>query len=274
MPDNPFAAAPAAPSSNPFGAQSQPTAPNATNGAYNPQTEQPQQMIDPNDPRLFEEQNLDPHGDAYAQQPLPTEGKWKAKLKLIGVDDKDKYQGGDFRLANTKKDHLPYFSTGIACTILDPSGKYDGVTVYPEFGGEVGTLVTGKMTASKISTIVQKLGNGPDGRPWYPQGRMNQLSWMKYFVEKVLPSEPSIGIEVQWEGSCPACGTAASDAIKAGQNVQYPARVTGMRSFPAEQDPEKRKAGQAFSPNLQCRVHGTYRGRAVVVNFLRLDEVK
>lgn len=288
--ENPFATSPGGQptgAANPFDSsapQPQPVSPQAAqpNGAFSngsgtiaPPPDVPQAVIDPNDPRLLsEEQNLDPKGDAYAVAPLPPEGRYKAKLKLIGVDDDKKYQGHNFQLTATKKDNLPYFSTGIGATIIDPSGTYDGITVYPEFGGEVGTLVAGKMTASKVSSIVGKLGNGPNGQPWYPTGRMTQLAWMVYFVEKVLPSEPGIGIEIQWQASCPACGTAVKEAKNAGQAASYAPTIKGMMSFPPERDPEKIKKGQRNSPNLNCQKHGTYRGRAVLVGFLGLDEVK
>ena len=94
---------------------------------------------------------------------------------------------------------------------------------------------------------------------------------MLLFV-KALSGEPEIGIETAWEASCQACGEAAK---KAGTG--YPQTIRGMHRFPAQTDPNKRKAGEQFDPETFCpvnRAHGTMRAQARIQGFLSLKELK
>ena len=48
----------------------------------------PQDLLDPNDPRLVsEELNANPDADAYAAPPPPPDGKYRVKLKLARKKD-------------------------------------------------------------------------------------------------------------------------------------------------------------------------------------------
>lgn len=246
----------------------------APNGAANPgpatalPPDTPQDLIDPNDPRLVSE-NIDVNvaGDAYAQPAPPPDAKYRAKLKLEGVKD-DKGQVHPYLAKLTKRPPiLPYYFTSISAHIIDPSGKYDDV---PVFDSWVGTF-QGRDGSSKVSTILARLKR-PDGQPWVQPGvRMSQKEWMELFV-RALSGEPEIGVETQWEWSCEQCG---KDAKAAGKD--YPKSITGMAKFPAEQDAAKLKAGQRFSPEMACRTnagHGYSRARATIARFLALGELK
>lgn len=238
---------------------------------------EPQDIIDENDPRLISEaveMNLD--ADAYATPAPPPDGKYRSKIKLEGVDDG---KGGkkDYTIRTTfREPKLPYYETRISCQILDPMGKFDGITLYPEFGGSVGTLIN-RDGGSKISTILARLKQG-NGEPWVKKGaRMGQKDWLDLFL-KALAGEPEIGIETQWQVSCQACGELAKDAKKAGRDdVKYPTTLKGMHRFPQERDPSKRKLGQLFDPEVVCAAipgHGFSRAQARVVGFLMLEELK
>jgi hypothetical protein len=236
----------------------------------------PQDMIDENDPRLVSESiEMNTDADAYAQPAPPPDAKYRAKLKLEGVDDG---KGGkkDYGVKSTNKEpKILYYETRISCSILDPGGRYDGITVYPEFGGSVGTLVN-REGASKISTILARIKR-PDGEPWAKKGlRYTQKEWIDLFI-KSLMGEPEIGIETQWQVSCQACGEEATARKKAGHEFRYPTTLKGMHRFPREKDPSKNKLGQLFDPEVVCQVsagHGFSRAQARVVGFLSLDELK
>lgn len=236
-----------------------------------------QDVIDENDPRLASENiemNLD--GDAYAQPAPPPDKKWRAKLKLEGFTD-DKGNTREYRPTQTKGDTpLPYFETKILLTISDPNGKFDGIKLYTEYGGTVGTLIQ-RDGSSKVSTILTKLRQ-PNGDPWIKKGaRMTQKEWMDLFV-RATAGEPEVGIETEWQVSCQACGEEAKLRRQKGdKTARYPSTIAGMHRFPQEKNPDKRKAGQLFDPEVPCQVnpaHGFSRAQARVVGFLLLSELK
>lgn len=241
--------------------------PNAVAGAQaNLPSDAPQEIIDPNDPRLVSE-NIDVNtaGDAYAQPAPPPDGRYRAKLKLEGVKN-DKQELVPYLPKMTKKPPIvPYFFTAISAHIIDPSGKYDDI---PVFDSWVGTFVN-KDGSTKVSTILSKLKR-PDGRPWIQQGqKMNQKDWMEMFI-RALAGEPEIVVETQWEWSCQQCGEEAKAAGRA-----YPKSVVGMQKFPPQTDAAKLKAGEKFQPEMKCQVnpaHGYSRARVTVGRFLSLAE--
>jgi hypothetical protein len=245
------------------------------NGAALP-SEAPQEMIDPNDPRLVSEpQDVNLGADAFAAAPLPPAGRYKAKLKLEGVKDEQGHVS-PWSISKTVKDGSPYYQTTVSATIIDPSGKWDGITLYPAFGGYVGTLLN-KQGASKIGTIIGKLGPQPSGQPWVPPGaKLNQKQWIELFV-KALAGEPTIGIEVEWTWNCQVCSDAVKTAKAAGQQANYARSFEGMTHFPLEQDKQKQLQGHRYSPDKMCEVnkgHGFSRARAYIHSFLSESEVK
>lgn len=262
---------------------SQPASPQQqVNGQAQPQpahagqqlpSEQPIAVVDENDPRLTSEPiEYNPQANSFASPPPPPDGKYRAKLRLEGATDA---QGNkkDFIAHQTRggngKPVLPYYHTAISATILDPSGKYDGITVYPPFGGFVGTLQD-KNGGSKISTILFRVKNA-QGVPWANNFRGNHRQWMELFI-KALQTEPEIGIDIHWEASCQACG---EEAKAAGRS--YPKGVAGMTHFPLEMSKDKAKQqGHGYSPDWPCpsnKAHGTTRARAVIGEFLSLEDL-
>jgi hypothetical protein len=227
-----------------------------------------EEQVDPNDPRLVSEiLDADTTKDAYATPPLPPDGKWRAKLKLEGVKDATD-QVLPFAAAYTKE-RLPYFRTGVSASIIDPSGKFDGFVVRPEFGGYVSTVLR-KDKSSTLTTLLTKIRK-PDGAFWATSAtRLDQKSWIDLLV-RALTGEPEVGIETQWQWNCQKCSEEAKAAGKS-----YPVGLNGMQRFDAEKDPEKRKQGLLYNPEYQCKVnpgHGVYRAYPKIVRFLTLAEI-
>ncbi len=229
--------------------------------------EQEQVIIDENDPRLVSEDlSVNVEGDAYAQPAPPPDARYRAKLRLSQVED-SKGVKHDYQPKLTKKPPIiPYLYTAIEATLLDATGKYDGLKVYDYW---VGTFM-GRDGSTKVSTILSRLKR-PDGQPWAQAGaRMPHKAWMDLFV-KALAAEPEIGVETQWGWQCQTCGEEADAAHKA-----RPRELLGMSKFPQEQDKAKRAAGQAFSPEMKCTVnaaHGYSRAQVRIARFVALSDL-
>lgn len=214
------------------------------------------------DPRLTSEPlDVNPEGDAYARQPLPPDAKYRAKLKIMQVEDAKK----------VKHDWLPkmhasqgaYAFTAIDATIQDPSGRYDGIHVYDRW---VSTFLQ-RDKSHKVGTILRMLKNPANGQPWIAAGeRLTHKQWLERFV-KALAGEPEIGIETEWEWSCQRCG---EEAKKKGE--KYPRSVMGMRRFP-----QLAGTAGAHDPEMKCTVnpaHGFSRARVSLTRVIPLTEVK
>lgn len=238
------------------------------NGATVQVPDAPQDLLDPNDPRLVsEELNANPDADAYAAPAPPPDAKYRVKLKLIRSKDSQGQEQDYLPKLWGKKQPQAVYVCGIQASIIDPSGKYDNLSAYDY---NVSTFV-GRDNATKVTTIVGKLRR-PDGSPWVAKGqRMNPRAWMDTLV-KALAGEPECGIETQWEWSCADCGKDAK-----AKGTDYPKSVEGMHKFPEERDRAKKAAGQLYSPEMKCQVnaaHGYSRARITIARFLSLDEVK
>jgi hypothetical protein len=230
--------------------------------------ESPQELIDPNDPRLTsEELNVNPEADAYAQPAPPPDAQYRAKLKHMRPKNGQQQEVDYLPAQWGQKQPQLVFVTGLEASISDPSGKYDGLKA---FDFNVSTFV-GRENATKVSSILSKLKQ-PSGQPWTTKAtRGNAKFWMDLLV-KALAGEPEVGIETQWEWSCPDCGKEAK-----AKGTAYPRALVGMHHFPPEQDPAKRKAGQLYSPEVKCGVnpnHGFSRCRITIAKFLSLEELR
>lgn len=228
-----------------------------------PSTE-PQEMLDPNDPRLISESiemNLD--ADAYAQPVPPPDGKYRAKLKLAGPKN-DKGEVQDYKTAMWGKpgNKLPIYVTGVVAEIIDPNGKFDGIKI---FDFNVATF-RNREGASKVGTIVAMLRK-PDGSPWVTAAEsksMNQKDWIDRLV-KALAGEPEVKVETQWEWSCEGCGKEAKE-----KETPYPKAIVGMQRFPTV----LREGKQVYDPEMKCAVnpaHGYTRCRVTMARVMSVD---
>jgi hypothetical protein len=219
-------------------------------------TEQLAAAIDPNDPRLISEaldEKLD--GDAYALPPPAPDGKWKAKLKLA------KIKGDDGQL----HDHIltsrqgidggtPFYAVNIESSLIDFSGRYDGVKVTEYW---VKSNVDARKGISQMTTIAQKAGAtvAPRGTQ---KDRLDNLL-------KVLASEPEVIVETYWQASCQTCEAAAE---KRGERKPN-AFLRGEQRFPM-------KAGTAgHDPNVNCPVcKGGCRAQLKILQYFSIKETK
>jgi hypothetical protein len=234
---------------------------------------EPQEMIDPNDPRLTSETlDVNTEADAYAQPAPPPDGKYRVKLKLVQQEDLATKEKKDYivKLTSGKGGtaRTPYYAASIEARIIDPTGKYDNIPVYDPW---VGTFLN-RDGSTKVSTILRKLVKA-DGSPWAAPGlKLNQKDWMDLFV-KALQGEPEVGIETQWEWNCQPCGEEAKE-----KGTAYPKSIQGMQKFPVDADKTKvSKVGTVYQPELKCQVNPAHmfsRARPRIARFLSLSELK
>jgi hypothetical protein len=233
------------------------------NEAEDPTTQvgdSPLEVMDPNDPVFTSEDlNVNPDVDAYAYPPPPPDGKYRAKLKLAPHKNAD---GSfvDWYPAKWGKDKTPVLVTGVEASIIDPTGKFDGVKVFDRL---VSTLPN-RESGTKVSTILAKL-HRPDGSPWasVTNKPKSHVGWMS-LLKQALAGEPEIGIETNWEWSCQDCG---KDAQKAGES--RPKGVKGMHKFPQHRG--------VFQPEMRCQIkpaHGESRAQVRIERFLSEGELK
>jgi hypothetical protein len=230
-------------------------------GASSTPDEAPQELLDPNDPALTSETlDVNTEGDAYAVPVPPPDRLWRARLKVMKPKD-DKNQEFDY-LPKVHKSGQKYFATGMEATIVDPSGRFDGLKAYDQW---VGTFM-GRDGATKAATILGKLRK-PDGTPWATSGtKLSHKGWIELLV-KALAGEPEAGIESQWEWSCSECGKAAKAA-----GTVYPRSVTGMHKF----SPSRKVKGE-YDPEMKCQMvpgHGYSRARVRIANVVALADLK
>ena len=221
------------------------------------------EVLDPNDPALTSESlDINTEGDAYAQPAPPPDGTYRAKLKLSQPENAQKQKVDYIPSRSTKPPVQSYFKTGMVASIIDPSGKYDGIPVYDRW---VGTFV-GRDGASKVTTILGVLRR-PDGSAWLEKGRRyTHKELMDVFV-KALAGEPEVMIETQWEWSCQGCGEAAKAA-----NQAYPRSITGMQKFPL--DAKSKPGAPVYQPEMKCQKDAAHAYSRCQVRIARVMAVK
>jgi hypothetical protein len=220
--------------------------------------------IDLNDPLLTSESLTVAEGDAFAEPAPPPDRKWRVKLKLEGVakegvSDKAPYVPERDVDKRTGQVRGLFLKTVISVTILDPSGKYDGLHLQVPFRWM--DTKPNRDGVSKIMTVLNLLRK-PDGTPWVVKGeKLNHLALMERFV-KALAGEPEVGAESEWEFNCDVCGQEAKATGK------YAKSVRGMNKFP----PSKTVRGE-FDPEMVCpvnRAHGYSKARPLAARFIAL----
>lgn len=283
MSSNPFNPNPSgAGAANPFAPQPQPSAPpqQVNGGIHSASLEQTQEapvVIDLNDPMLTSENLTAAEGDAFAQPAPPPDRKWRVKLKFEGIKKQGtsdlseasfpnglKLYGVEPAQQKDKNGNVIglFLRTVMSVTILDPSGKYDGLHLQVPFF-YVDTKPN-REGISKIMTILNLLRK-PDGTPWITKGeRLSHPLLMERFI-KALAGEPELGAESAWEFQCDGCNAEAK--ARGG----FAKSIVGMTKFP----PSKTVRGE-YDPEMRCQVnaaHGYSKARATVARFLPLGEV-
>ena len=236
--------------------------PDATSAALDAQADVP----DPNDPRLTSEPlDIKEGVDVYAFPPPPPDAKYRAKIKIVPQDDG---KGGKVdAVPKIHKDGQLFYRHVVECSIIDhASGKYDGVKVYERWAD----THVGPKGGSSVSTILDLLKK-PDGTPWRtPGARLTHRDYSDLFI-KALAGEPEVGIETQWDWSCPDCGKLAKE-----KSEPYPRSMRGMQKFP--QDASASKPGHLVYQNeVQCQkvvAHGFSRAQIRIARFLPESAVR
>jgi hypothetical protein len=222
--------------------------------------DEPQDLIDPDDPRLTTEiQDVNVNANAYAVPvPIP-DGKYRVRLKLekqkVGTEEKD-------FIPKPHEKNGPYYACSISATVIAPDKPmFDGAVIYDPW---VSTFRQ-KGGGTKIQTILMLLTN-PLGKPYITDGtKMNQRGWIDTFI-KALAGEPELVAETIWEWNCQKCAEEAK-----AKKESRPNSVKGMYKFP----PSKTVRGQ-FDPELKCEVnkaHGYSRARPRISQLLPLSSL-
>jgi len=196
---------------------------------------EPQQLIDPNDPRLTSEVlTIDPEADAYAVLPPLPDGKWRMKAKQFDIKDDRGQQQRYAVFSRAKMDNgRPFFATNIQYSVIDHSGDFDGTQLTDYW---VKTLVDQRKGTSQAATMILKLGGKIPPSP-------TQKAVMETLLQ-VLASEPELIYETAWSAECQHCQEVAK---KRGERQPRPI-LQGMHRFAATKTPG------VHDPMVQCQV--------------------
>lgn len=154
--------------------------------------------------------------DAYAAPPPIPDARYRVKLKQIDVKLADGTTGRyNIKQAPDKNGGQPYAYTAIEASIIDPSGKYDGLKIWDRF----------------VSTMTARNGGIPMVRILTCLGhKLPAQASPKFILEtllKALAAEPELEVETVWEG-----GVDETDRARFQQNGIKEPRVMGMHRFP------------------------------------------
>lgn len=174
-------------------------------------------VIDLNDPNLLSaELTTNSDVNAYDAPPPVPDSRYKVKIKQIDV----KGPNGEMMQYNVKpgKDGKPpYGYTALEATIIDPSGKYDGIKVWDRF----------------VSTQQARNGGIPIVRILSCLGvKLPAATTAKQLLDlffKAVASEPMLEVETIWEG-----GLDEADREQFQQSNTKQPRVLGMNRFPED----------------------------------------
>jgi hypothetical protein len=185
---------------------------------------EPQQVIDPNDPRLTSETlTINPDADAYAILPPLPDGKWRAKAKQVDIkDDKGQLQRYAVFSRAKMENGKPFFATNVEFGVIDHAWSFDGVKLTEYW---VKTLVDARKGTSQAATLIGKLG-----------GKAPASATQKQMIDLLLTTlaaEPELVIETAWSAECQSCQETAK---KKGDRAPRPF-LAGMHRFPSTRTP-------------------------------------
>jgi hypothetical protein len=210
--------------------------------------------IDPNDPRLTSE-SLDDNtqADAYEVPPPPPDGLWRAKLKQVDIKDANGQLQRFIAKSFPKMENgRPFLVTNVESSLIDLSGKFDGVKITEYW---VKTLIDSRKGTSQASTLIVKAGGKLPAKTTDKE-RMDLLL-------QTLAGEPEVVVETYWEASCQACQEAAK---KKHERTPKPFLV-GMHRFP--------QVKGVADPLVKCPAcSGTARAQVRIGRYLSVGEAK
>jgi hypothetical protein len=173
-------------------------------------------VLNLDDPNLLtEEFDTNQDQNPYAIPPPLPDGRWLVKIKQRDVKDQQG-QPARYKKAQTR-DGRPYASTALDATVIDPSGKWDGIQLSDYF---VSTLPNArKGNAIPLCWILGCL------KVQLPP-KINAVTLLDEFF-KATASEPQLEIDTVWEG-----GLSQDDQERFEQAGERQPRVLGQHRFP------------------------------------------
>lgn len=224
--------------------------------AATPDDAQASATFDLDDPQLASEVLTEAvDKDAYAVPPPMSDGKWRAKLKIVPIKDpKDGTQKQAIAVSNPKMANGKMFiAVNVEASVIDLTGKYDG-TKLTEYW--VKSLIDGKKGVSQMSTIAAKAGS-PAPAQSNDRDRYAHLA-------KVLAGEPEVIIDTVWEARCQHCEEVADRKGERKPN----AILRGMQRFPQLRDGTR-------DPNITCpNCKSMVRAQVRLAQFFSVKEAK
>src|SRR5215469_8693180 len=159
----------------------------AGNGGVNGSAaDTPQEYIDLDDPRLTSEKiDVNLEGSVYKMPAPPPDGRYRVKLKLARPKRDNKEV--DCYAAQWGKEQQLVIVTGIEATVMDPSGKYDGVKA---FDRTVSTYTQARSAGASKATEILALLRRPDGTPWLKSGQTYAKREIIDTLLKAVAGEP------------------------------------------------------------------------------------
>lgn len=190
-----------------------------------------QVTVDLNDPSLLEESlEFDPTVNPYDMPPPPPDGRYKVKLKQIDTKGTDG-QPALFKIDQEKDYSTPgtakpvflsngkpklFLSAALEASIIDPSGKFDGVKLFDRFMDSR----TNRQGGVPMIHLLRCLGT--------PVPNNVNLATLRELFKKALALEPECEVESTWVGNI---SQDDSEHYK-DRGEKAPKRVRGMHRFP------------------------------------------
>lgn len=177
-------------------------------------------VIDLDDPNLLlHEMDTNADKDAYAAPPPVPDGRWQAKIKHNPVKNaKDEPVPYNVKVVDWKGNPCtPYISTSVIVTLVDQSGKYDGITLY-DYRVSTRPNREGAIPMVRILTCL---------KVQLPAKINAKILWDTFI--SALASEPLIEVDTVWEGQL---DQADQERFKASGERQ-PSKV-GQHLFPQD----------------------------------------
>lgn len=175
-------------------------------------------IIDLDDPNLLlHEMDTNADTDAYAAPPPLPDGRWTVKVKQQDVKNA---AGEAVRYAvKVGKDGVPYAYTALEATVIDPSGKFDGLRLTDYFVSTRPARNGGIPIVRLLTCLKVQL-----------PAKVNAKVLLDELL-KALGSEPQLEVDTVWEGSPDQADQERFEA--SGEKLP---RVLGQHRFPKGAD--------------------------------------
>jgi hypothetical protein len=198
-------------------------------------------VIDLNDPNLLmQELDTNPDVDPYAAPPPLPDGRWRVKVKQQDVKNPSDGQPARYAVKLDKQTQQPYAYTALEATVLDPTGKNDGMKLHDYFVSTRPARNGGIPIVRLLTCLKVQL-----------PPKVNAKVLMDELL-KALASEPELEVDTVWEG-----GMDQADQERFEAAGERQPRVLGQHRFPqngkGEPQPEMTVETKLGKVNLRAR---------------------